>query len=393
MTHHAAPSRPAHLSRFSGMAVTSLCLLSACSSNPPTQAPVVAIEVPQLATVAPTLTPSLPRLAPPILPAPLNPPLGSYAWRSDAKTLADKLAAQQNLDVAWVSSVLAQAQNVESVAKLIMPAASPTAKNWALYRSRFIEPIRVKAGAAFWQTHEATLLRAQNDYGVPMDIIVGILGVETIYGRQTGTFRVLDALGTLSMDFPKGRSDRSAFFQDELGAFLRMCAEQGLDPTTPLGSFAGAMGLPQFMPSSVRRFAVDFDGDGKIDLRNSPADAIGSIARYLALNGWQRGMPTHYSVVAPKDETSLNKLLAPDIRPTFTAAQMRQDGALIDITGQNHEGLLALVQLHNAGKEPTYVAGTANFYAITRYNQSSYYALAVIELGRVVAQAARPKSD
>jgi membrane-bound lytic murein transglycosylase B len=286
--------------------------------------------------------------------------------------------------------VLAQAQASDTVAKLIMPAASPGAKNWGLYRSRFVEPIRIKAGVAFWRANEPTLRRAQNEYGVPMEIIAGILGVETIYGRQTGNFRLIDALGTLSLDFPKGRSDRSAFFQDELGEFLRMCAEQGLDPTSVQGSFAGAMGLPQFLPSSVRRFAVDYDSDGQIDLRNSQADAIGSVAKYLSLNGWQRGIPTHFSVIPPKDETAKAKLLAPDILPSFTVAQLQQDGAMLDITGQNHSGLLALVQLFNGGQEPSYLAGTANFYAITRYNQSSYYALAVIELGKAVAQAARP---
>ncbi|HET6788317.1 MAG TPA: lytic murein transglycosylase B, partial [Aquabacterium sp.] len=300
---------------------------------------------------------------------------------------------QQQLDEQWVSSVLAQAQVNDAVAKLIMPAASPAAKNWALYRSRFVEPLRIRAGVNFWRTHEATLRRAQETYGVPMEIIAGVIGVETIYGRNTGNFRVLDALSTLSLDFPKGRSDRSAFFQEELGQFLRLCAEQRDDPTTVLGSYAGAIGLPQFMPSSIRRLAVDFDGDGHIDLRNSPADAIGSVAHYLARSGWRKDLPTHYAVIPPKDESALGTLLAPDILPTFTAPQMQQYGALLDAPGQSHEGKLALVLLYNADAAPTYVAGTDNFYAITRYNQSSYYALAVIELGQAVAQAVRGSNN
>ncbi len=363
-------------------------LLTGCSSTRTAQAPVLSIPVPpvEIATTVPPPAPALPRKVLPPLSAPVNPPANSYAWRPEAKALAERLAEKQQLDAAWVSSVLAQAQNNATVAKLIMPAASPGAKDWGVYRTRFIEPIRIKAGTAFWRANVAALQRAQTEYGVPMDILVGVIGVETIYGRQTGNFRVLDVLSTLSLDFPKGRSDRSAFFQEELGQFLRMVAEQDLDPTSVLGSYAGAMGLPQFMPSSFRRFAVDYDGDGRIDLRNGASDAIGSVARYLAQNGWQRGMPTHYSVIPPKDEAALGRLLAPDILPSFSASQLQQEGALLDITGQNHPGLLALVQLYNGGAEPTYVAGTANFYALTRYNQSSYYALAVVELGRAVAQ-------
>lgn len=371
-----------------GMHLLGVCLLSACTTAPKTAAGLGETESVEAAGagLAVSSTMALPRKVLPPLPSPVHPAPASYAWRSDAKALAERLADKQALDVAWVSSVLAQAQNNDAVAKLIMPAASPTAKNWSLYRSRFIEPVRIKAGTAFWRANASALQRAQSEFGVPMEIIVGILGVETIYGRQMGHFRVLDVLSTLSLDFPKGRSDRSAFFEEELGHFLRMCAEQGDDPTTVLGSFAGAMGLPQFMPSSVRRYALDYDGDGRIDLRNSAVDAIGSVAKYLAQNGWQSGMPTHYGVIAPKNETALGKLLGPDIRPTFSAAQLQQEGALLDITGQNHPGPLALVQLFNGDAEPTYVVGTANFYAITRYNQSSYYALAVIELGKAVAR-------
>jgi membrane-bound lytic murein transglycosylase B len=393
---HSAASTFRPRSGRTAISLLSLAWVSACStfSPPVPPAPVVSIAVPrsedpeQAQPGTPTM--ALTRKVLPPLPAPVNPPPNSYALRTEAKALAERLAEKYRLDPTWASSVLAQAQASDTVAKLIMPAASPGAKNWGLYRSRFVEPIRIKAGVAFWRANEPTLRRAQNEYGVPMEIIAGILGVETIYGRQTGNFRLIDALGTLSLDFPKGRSDRSAFFQDELGEFLRMCAEQGLDPTSVQGSFAGAMGLPQFMPSSVRRFAVDYDSDGQIDLRNSQADAIGSVAKYLSLNGWQRGIPTHFSVIPPKDETAKAKLLAPDILPSFTVAQLQQDGAMLDITGQNHSGLLALVQLFNGGQEPSYLAGTANFYAITRYNQSSYYALAVIELGKAVAQAARP---
>lgn len=312
----------------------------------------------------------------------------SYAQREDARQLADQLAQRFQLDPAWTRSILEQARFKESVTKLIMPGAPTVAKNWAIYRSRFIDPIRIKAGVSFWRTHETELLRAQERWGVPASIIAGVIGVETIYGRNTGSYRVLDALSTLSLDFPKGRSDRSAFFQKELGHFLKLCDEQKLDPTTVLGSYAGALGLPQFMPSSVRSFAVDFDGDGQIDLRSSPSDAIGSVARYLAEHGWRRDMPAYYNVTPPIDSLAQAKLLEPDIVPSFTVTEMQKLGSTLPEEAQNHIGLLALVKLQNGEGPPTLIAGTDNFYAITRYNQSSYYALAVIQLGQAVAREA-----
>jgi len=322
--------------------------------------------------------------------APRTPPIdqASYASRADAMQLAEELAKRHGLPVEWTREALAQARHREVVTRLIMPAASPSAKNWAAYRNRFIEPQRVRAGQRFWQAHATDLQRAEARYGVPAHIIAGVIGVETLYGRDTGRFRVLDALATLSLDFPKGRSDRSAFFRQELGEFLLMCREQGLDPTQVLGSFAGAIGWPQFMPSSIRRHGVDFDGDGHIDLINSPIDAIGSVANFLAAHGWQARWPTHFPVQPPARGPELDTLLAPDIRPTFTASRMQELGAHLPQTALNHPGPLAMVLLHNAGKAPTIIAGTQNFYAITRYNQSSYYALAVIELGQAISQAA-----
>lgn len=337
--------------------------------------------------------PTLPWLAPQSLPLPVNPGSGSYALQPQAQKLAEQLAQKYQVDPAWAVSVLAQAQYSESVTRLIMPASNPGAKNWAAYRARFIEPIRLKAGVQFWRKNEALLQRAEATYGVPMEIIAGVIGIETTYGRNTGNFRVLDVLTTLSLDFPKGRSDRSTFFQDELGQFLRLCAEQQTDPLSVLGSFAGAIGLPQFMPSSIRKLAVDFDGDGKIDLRRSDADAIGSVANYLAQSGWRKGLPTHYIVLPPGDNTARNTLLAPDIKPTFSAQEFKDLGAKLDASGQKHLGPLALVQLQNGGAEPTYVAGTENFYAVTRYNQSSYYALAVVEMGRTLGLAIKSDRD
>ncbi|MDE2431778.1 MAG: lytic murein transglycosylase B [Burkholderiales bacterium] len=308
-----------------------------------------------------------------------------YAQRADARQLASDIALNQALPSDWVWAQMAQARYREAVSKLIMPAASSTAKNWSAYRRRFIEPIRIRAGQAFWKTYAKPLQRAERVYGVPASVIAGVLGVETIYGRQTGGFKVIDVLTTLSLDFPDGRSDRSAFFRRELGEFLKLCAEQKWNPQSIQGSYAGAIGWPQFMPSSIRRYAVDFDEDGRIDLQNSPVDAIGSVAKYLADHGWQSSLPSYYSVTAPSDLASLNKLLEPDIVPSFTADEMKSLGAQLPPEALEHPGKLALVQLLNGNGAPTLIAGTQNFYVVTRYNQSSYYALAVIQLGQAVS--------
>ena len=311
----------------------------------------------------------------------------TYGRREDAVQLADLLAERHGLDPAWARAQLAQARYLPVVARLIMPPPAGTAKNWAAYRARFVEPERIRAGVAFWAANEAWLAAAEQRYGVPAAIVVGIIGVETFYGRVTGTFRVLDALATLSLDFPTGRKDRSGFFRDELGQFLTLAHTQQLPPASVKGSFAGAIGLGQFMPGSINRFAVDFDGNGHIDMAGSNADVIGSVAHYLAEHGWQRGQPTHFAVKPPVDSADRAVLLVPDILPSFTAAQLAERGALLDAAGAAHSGPLALVELQNGDAAPSYVAGTQNFYAVTRYNWSSYYALAVIELGQAVAAA------
>jgi membrane-bound lytic murein transglycosylase B len=311
----------------------------------------------------------------------------TYGQRADAMALADQLAESHGLEPAWARAQLAQARYLPVVARLIMPPPAGTAKNWAAYRARFIEPRRVRAGVDFWNAQQRWLDAAETRFGVPASVVVGIIGVETFYGRVTGNFRVLDALATLSLDFPKGRKDRSDFFRDELGQFLRLAQTEQLAPTAIQGSFAGAIGLGQFMPGSINRFAVDFDGDGHIDMAHSAADVIGSVAHYLAEHGWQRGMPTHFAVKPPVDTADRAALLVPDILPSFSAAQLAERGAVLDAAGAAHAGPLALVELQNGQAAPSHVAGTQNFYAVTRYNWSSYYALAVIELGQAVAAA------
>jgi len=328
-------------------------------------------------------------------PADEAPDLVTYGRRDDVMAFGAELAERRGLDAAWVQAALQRARFVPSVVKFIMPPPAGTAKNWAAYRGRFVEPIRIRAGAAFWRANEKWLKLAEELYGVPPEIVVGIVGVETIYGQQMGNFRVIDALATLAFDFPTGRKDRSAFFRDELENLFVLCNAEGLDPLQPKGSFAGAMGMPQFMPSSFNKYAVDLDGDGHVDLRGSPADVIGSVAHYLAEFGWRRGLPTRFDVAVPVSATDRAVLLGPDILPTFTPAEFAERGAQLDaaafaadvrLATSGGVGQLALVELQNGDAAPSYVAGTSNFYAVTRYNWSSYYALAVIELGEAVAR-------
>lgn len=314
----------------------------------------------------------------------------SYARRPEAMALADFIAVHHQLDRAWVRQAIGQSHYLPKVVKLMTPPPVGTPKNWQLYRSRFIEPVRVQAGVRFWQAHRDTLARAEQTFGVPAEIIVGILGVETIYGQQMGNFRVLDALATLAFDFPASHpraAERSRFFKAELGQLLSLKHQRGIDPLSLRGSYAGAMGMPQFMPSSWARFAVDFDGDGRIDLFNSTADVIGSVANYFKTFSWQTGMPTHYRVNFDPEKLDKEALLAPDILPTFSVSSFTAKGAVLDEPALQHAGPLALVELQNGDNAPSYVAGTENFYAITRYNWSSYYAMAVIELGKEVAAA------
>ncbi|MFL6696133.1 MAG: lytic transglycosylase domain-containing protein, partial [Vitreoscilla sp.] len=201
-----------------------------------------------------------------------------YGRRDDVLAFAAQVAEERGLDRAWVEAQLARARYQPSVAKAIMPGPPGTAKNWAAYRARFVEPRRVAAGVQWWQAHAATLADAQQRYGVPPEIVAGIVGVESFYGRMTGNFRVLDSLATLAFDFPSGRSDRSAFYRSELRAYLVWCALEGREADSVRGSFAGAIGWPQFMPGSLLKYAVDYDHDGHVDVASGGDDVVGSIA-------------------------------------------------------------------------------------------------------------------
>ncbi len=313
----------------------------------------------------------------------------TYAQSEAAMAFATDLAQRRDLDPAWVREQIGQARRVPAVIRLMQPAPSGTPKNWAAYRARFIEPVRLRAGRQFWEANRETLARAEAEYGVPASLIVGVIGVESLYGRHTGTFKVMDALATLAFDFPPSHpraAARTEFFRGELEQFLSLTERTGTDPQSLLGSYAGAMGWPQFMPSSWVKYAIDFDADGKVDLFQSQADVIGSVAHYFKAFGWRTGVPTHYPVsFAPhQSREDLDALLAPDILPSFDVEGLTARGVVLQGAALQHTGKLALVELENAGAPSTYVAGTENFYVVTRYNWSSYYALAVIELGQAV---------
>lgn len=313
-----------------------------------------------------------------------SPDVVIYGQREDVVQFGRALATANQLDPDWVLAQLAQARFQPRVTQLVMPPPVGTPKNWAAYRARFVEPQRIGAGLRWWQDNAEALTRAEARYGVPPEIVAAIVGVETFYGRLTGSFKVIDALATLSFDFPTGRSDRSAFYRDELGAFLRWCAAEKRDPQSVLGSFAGAIGLPQFMPSSILKYAVDFDGDGRIDLNTHGDDVVGSVAHYLAEFGWQRGLVPTVAVTPPAEVREKALMLVNDITPSLSASQMREHGAILPADATDALGPLALVELQNGGEAPSYVAGTRNFYVITRYNWSAYYAMAVVDLARAL---------
>jgi membrane-bound lytic murein transglycosylase B len=312
-------------------------------------------------------------------------------WKEVAAFI-DQMAARHGFDKAELETIMSKTRYVERAIQLVKPAPPSQPKNWAAYRARFVEPVRINAGVAFWNEYTDALARAENEYGVPAEIIVGILGVETIFGRNTGNFRVLDAITTLAFAYPNTptRTARMEYFRGELESALLLARDAGIDPFSLLGSYAGAIGWPQFMPGSILRYAVDFDGDGKSDLHNSPIDAIGSIASFLAQHGWQRGEPIAFPAKVNQLGDSGNKdwqkFIGKGLEAKFSLGELKASGVAAVV--KPPAGLLfGLVDLQN-GLEPTeYWLGTANFFAIARYNRSFFYAMSVVDLGRAVSSA------
>ncbi|WP_420797047.1 lytic murein transglycosylase B [Ectothiorhodospira mobilis] len=299
-----------------------------------------------------------------------------YLQRDEVQAFVGALA-EEGLDPDWVRAVLASAEPRQRVLDLI--SAPAEGKPWHQYRPIFVTPRRVAAGVEFWQTHERTLLRAQERYRVNAEILVAIIGVETFYGRHQGSIPVLDALVTLGFDYPP----RARFFRSELGHFLHLVREEGLDPRETLGSYAGAMGRGQFISSSYREYAVDFDGDGRRDLMDSWPDAIGSVAHYFHRHGWTMGAPV--AIPARVDGEDYKDLLGGGYRPRLTLDQLRQHGVR-PAEGVDPQARFSLIQLETA-EGPEFWLGLENFYVITRYNRSPLYAMAVLQLSREILRA------
>ncbi len=318
---------------------------------------------------------------------------GRYRNNPQARAFIDEMVSRHGFDRAVLDDWFGQAVFSATVARLIMPPATPGKKSWRTYRSRFIEPIRINAGVRFWQQHRDTLRRAEAEFGVPASVIVGIIGVETIYGRDMGTFRVIDSLSTLAFDYPDtaNRASRQTMFRNQLADYLLWCRDTRTDVFSVLGSYAGAIGIPQFMPTSLREYAIDYDGDGRIDLRNSPTDAIGSVGRFLQLHGWEAGRPVVWRIADDAGSQGVAAAAADgEPWPTRTLNQLVKAGLRvdepIDVAREGETGVL-VVDLPTPGQTTEYMIGLRNFYVLTRYNRSFFYALAVYQLGEAVKAA------
>lgn len=290
----------------------------------------------------------------------------------------DEMTQEYGFAAEQLHELFGQAQRKQAILDAISRPAERV-KPWKEYRPIFITDSRIAQGVDFWRQNEAALARAEAEFGVPAQVIVAIIGVETFYGRNTGNYRVIDALSTLGFDYPP----RQPFFRQQLKEFLLLAREEQVDPLTLKGSYAGAMGLPQFMPSSFRAYAVDFDGDGHIDIWSNPVDAIGSAASYFKQHGWVAGEPV--VARAEVDGPEYEKGLTVGLEPVLDAAALRGLGWRTDTPVADGTAVTAFRLEGAEGDE--YWVGLPNFYVITRYNRSVMYAMAVHQLSEKLAQA------
>jgi membrane-bound lytic murein transglycosylase B len=305
-----------------------------------------------------------------------------YLERPDVRSFIDTMAGEYGLEVTDVERVMRAVRVDPVVVRLIGPppsSAPSPARNYSRYRAKFLTPDLISAGSQFWSRHAEQLARAEAEYGVPAEVILGVLGVETRYGQNTGSFRAVDALATIAFDGVR----RQDFFRDELKELLLLARDKGIDPLAIRGSYAGAVGLPQFMPSSYRKFAVDYDGDGRIDLRGSAADAIGSVANYMKSFGWAAG-----------EAPSAPIRLLPGSEPDLVSGLDRVHD-LLEVQGKGvvfsgaepPGGPISIFELPTPGQPSRFMAGFTNFEVVTRYNRSTFYASAVLELGDAIQKA------
>lgn len=302
----------------------------------------------------------------------------AFAQRPQVREFIDRMVEQDGFDKAGLQALFAKAKPQPAVIEAMKRPAE--AMPWYKYRRIFLTKARVREGVAFWQAHRATLDRAQATYGVPPQIITAIIGVETYYGRRMGRWPVFDTLATLGFDYPP----RAEFFRRQLAQYLLLARDEGFDPLAPKGSYAGAMGQGQFIPSSYRHYAVDFDGDGKRNLWTDADDAIGSVANYFAENGWQQGGGVAVPAKVTGDPYADRR---PSLKPSFSAAQLHAQG-IVPQGRLAGGGPLSVIRL-DGRNGPEYWVGAQNFYAITRYNRSPLYAMAVYQLSQEILSAYR----
>jgi len=307
---------------------------------------------------------------------PRTPP---FSAAPEVRAFIVEMHEQHAFDIAELTRDFSRIHSNAAVLRAIRPAAVPELqRSWPRYRERFVNERRTSNGLRFWRDNAAELARAEALYGVPAEIVTAIIGVETEYGRNMGKFGVLEALATLAFDYPP----RAAFFRSELEHYLLLARENGDAPLSLKGSYAGAMGIPQFMPSSQRSYAVDFDGDQRIDLAHSSSDAIGSVARYLALHGWEAGAPIAMLANVVGDPATL---LSADYKPHLPLREFLLHGLLIaDPSEQLGERAAALIDLVGPTEPTEYWIAFDNFYVITRYNHSTFYAMAVLQLAQAL---------
>ncbi|WP_374624385.1 lytic murein transglycosylase B [Pandoraea sp.] len=320
-----------------------------------------------------------------------------YAANPDVDAFINDIVARDGFDRSELQKVFSRVVFSQTAARLAAPPPTPGQKNWTKYEKNFLDNTRINGGVRFWNQNAAALARASKQYGVPEAIIVAIIGVETIYGRHMGNFRTIDALTTLAFDYPpaRNRSERMALFRNELENLLLYARERGVDPFSIYGSYAGAIGIPQFMPSSIRNYAVDYTGDGKINLTNDVADAIGSVANFLKQHGWQAGQPVVWNIAADRGSQGLAEAGA-DGQPEphwklgdFIKAGMLMNEPRLDV-GASLDTPVLIVDLPTPGQATEYRMGLTNFYVLTRYNRSFFYAMSVYDLADAIRAARAP---
>ena len=307
----------------------------------------------------------------------------AFTQRADVRAFIRDMAERHAFVESELQFLFARTRRMESVLKAITPPKDPRARSWRAYRGRFVNEARIGEGLDFWRRHEAALSRAAEAHGVPEEIIVSIIGVETLYGRNAGSFRVIDALATLAFLYPP----RATYFRSELEQYLLFTRDAGLDVFSVKGSYAGAIGIPQFMPGSYLRYAVDFDGDGRRDLVNNVVDAIGSVGNFLSEHGWQRNEPVTFPVTVNGDAHQLP--LSAGIEPRFRIGELDQYGIALN-ESVDEDLLCALIEFETPNKPSEFWIGLKNFYVITRYNQSSFYAMSVNALAESIKTKMTP---